>query len=157
MRKQSAGMDYEAAANKLITYSRALAKGSLGTAYGLSMGEAPVLDLLAREEAGMSPSDLANRLGYTRSRMTRILDALEAKGFVRREADARDGRRVIAFATDKGRTHATERRSEGVNDLAAGLAQLGDHDTHELLRVLEKAYSITYDREKIVEDEAPGR
>ena len=143
-------MDYEAAANKLILYSRALAKGSLGTAYGLSMGEAPVLDLLAREKGGMGPSDLADRLGYTRSRMTRILDSLVAKGFVSRQGDPADRRRVIAVVTDEGRTFARERREEGVSDLSSGLEALGEHDTKELLRVLEKAYSITYDRDSIV-------
>ncbi|WP_154028478.1 MarR family transcriptional regulator [Olsenella uli] len=150
-------MDYEVAANKLLVYSRALAKGSLSTAYGLSMGEAPVLDLLSRMPDGMSPSYLASRLGYTRSRMTRILDSLSAKGYVRRAADSHDRRRVTAFATEKGRKFSREQRAEGVNDLAARLTTLGEHDTKELLRVLEKAYSITYDRDRIVEDEEPGR
>lgn len=150
-------MDYEVAANKLLVYSRALAKGSLSTAYGLSMGEAPVLDLLSRMPDGMSPSYLASRLGYTRSRMTRILDSLSAKGYVRREADSHDRRRVTAFATEKGRKFSREQRAEGVNDLAARLTTLGEHDTKELLRVLEKAYSITYDRDRIVEDEESGR
>lgn len=144
-------MDYEAAANKLILYSRALAKGSLSTAYGLSMGEAPVLDLLAREKGGMSPSDLSERLGYTRSRMTRILDALVAKGYVVREGDPSDRRRVIARATEQGCAFSRERREEGVSELSTGLETLGEHDTKELLRVLEKAYSITYDRDSIVE------
>ena len=150
-------MDYEVAANKLLVYSRALAKGSLSTAYGLSMGEAPVLDLLSRMPDGMSPSYLASRLGYTRSRMTRILDSLSAKGYVRRAADSHDRRRVTAFATEKGRKFSREQRAEGVNDLAARLTTLGEHDTKELLRVLEKAYSITYDRDRIVEDEESGR
>lgn len=150
-------MDYEVAANKLLVYSRALAKGSLSTAHGLSMGEAPVLDLLSRMPDGMSPSYLASRLGYTRSRMTRILDSLSAKGYVRREADSHDRRRVTAFATEKGRKFSREQRAEGVNDLAARLTTLGEHDTKELLRVLEKAYSITYDRDRIVEDEESGR
>ena len=101
--------------------------------------------------------DVVLRLGYTRSRMTRILDSLSAKGYVRRAADSHDRRRVTAFATEKGRKFSREQRAEGVNDLAARLTTLGEHDTKELLRVLEKAYSITYDRDRIVEDEEPGR
>ena len=149
-------MDYEVAANKLITYSRALAKGSLSTAYGMSMGEAPVLELLAKTEADASPSELAKQLGYTRSRMTRILDSLEAKGYVGREHDPQDRRRVIVHATEQGRQFAKDRRAEGVNDLVESLSALGEHDTSELLRVLEKAYSITYNREGIVEDDTRG-
>lgn len=144
-------MDYEAAAEKLLKYSRALAKGSLSTVYGMSMGEAPVLDHLASHGGGVYPSELANRLGYSRSRMTRILDALEAKGFVRRETDEHDRRKVVVSATDEGARHAREAKSDGVNDLTASLSVLGEHDTRELIRVLERAYSITYDRDNIVE------
>lgn len=150
---QTESMDYEDAANKLIKYSRALAKGSLSTAYGMSMGEAPVLEYLCRCDEGLNPSDLANRLGYTRSRMTRILDSLAAKGFVERTADERDRRKVVVSATEKGLAHAKEVRSEGAGDLAGSLSELGEHDTRELLRVLRRAYSITYDREGILDDE----
>ncbi len=144
-------MDYEDAANKLIKYSKALAKGSMSSAYGLSMGESPVLAYICRSEEALSPSELAKRLGYSRSRMTRILDALAAKGFIVREHDENDGRRIIVRATEEGRAHSSESRAEGVGNLADSLAVLGEDDTRDLIRVLEKAYSITYDREGIVE------
>ena len=144
-------MDYEDAANKLIKYSRALAKGSMSSAYGLSMGESPVLAYICRSDELLSPSELANRLGYSRSRMTRILDALGAKGFITREHDKNDGRRVIVLPTEEGRKHSRESRAEGVGNLAESLSMLGEDDTRDLIRVLEKAYSITYDREGIVE------
>lgn len=140
-------MDYEDAAKKLIMYSRGVAKGSIGTAYGMSMGEDPVLDFLSRHDGGMSPSDLAERLGYTRPRMTRILDSLESKGYVRRIPDARDRRRVIALCTDEGRRHARDNSSDGVSSLAETLSKMGEHDARELLRGLETAYSLTYDKD----------
>lgn len=144
-------MDYEDAANKLIKYSKALAKGSMSGAYGLSMGESPVLAYICRSSDPLGPSELANKLGYTRSRMTRILDSLEAKGFVKREHHKHDGRKVIVTVTPKGRKHSSESRAEGVGSLADSLSALGEDDTRALIRVLEKAYSITYDREGIVE------
>ncbi len=143
-------MDYEDAANKLIKYSKALAKGSLSSAYGLAMGEGPVLAYICRSKEPLNPSDLAKRLGYSRSRMTRILDSLAAKGYVRRESDKNDGRRVIVTATEEGRKYSHDTRDEGVGNLAESLSVLGEDDTRELIRVLEKAYSITYDREGIV-------
>ncbi len=143
-------MDYEDAANKLIKYSKALAKGSLSSAYGLTMGEGPVLAYICRTGESLNPSDLAKRLGYTRSRMTRILDSLAAKGYIKRESDKNDGRRVLVSATQEGRQHSRDTRDEGVGNLADSLSVLGEEDTRELIRVLEKAYSITYDREGIV-------
>lgn len=143
-------MDYEDAAKKLIMYSRGVAKGSIGTAYGMSMGEDPVLEYLSRQGHGMNPSELADALGYTRPRMTRILDSLEAKGFVVREPDPNDRRRVIARCTDEGREHARDHSSGGVSNLARTLSNMGEHDVSELLRALETAYSLTYDKDNIL-------
>ena len=118
-------MDYEDAARKLIMYSRGVAKGAIGTAYGMSMGEDPVLEYLSRHEDGMSPSDLAEKLGYTRPRMTRILDSLEGKGFVERIPDAKDRRRVIARCTEEGRCHAQDRQTDGVFEPCCHVEQDG--------------------------------
>lgn len=139
-------MDYEEAAHRLITYSRAFAHGSLSHAYGLSVGEAPVLERLA-SKGPSSPSDLAADLGFTRSRMSRILDSLQAKGFVERTADERDRRRVVVRATERGRDHSVRKRSEGVSELASTLEGMGEHDVKELVRVLERAYRITYNED----------
>lgn len=145
-----AAMNYEDAAKKLIMYSRGVAKGSIGTAYGMSMGEDPVLEYLSRQEHGMNPSELADALGYTRPRMTRILDSLAAKGFVVREPDENDRRRVIVRCTDEGREHAKDNSSGGVSNLAKTLSGMGEHDVRELLRALETAYSLTYDKDNIL-------
>lgn len=147
-----AGMDYEDAAKKLIMYSRGIAKGSISTAYGMSMGEDPVLEYLSRQDEGMNPSDLAKTLGYSRPRMTRILDSLEEKGYIVREPDPADRRRVLASCTDAGRAYAHDHSSNGVSNLANCLSKLGDHDVGELLNALELAYSITYDRDITIGD-----
>lgn len=151
-RTGSATMDYEEAAKKLIMYSRGVAKGSIGTAYGMSMGEDPVLEYLSRQDGGMNPSDLADKLGYTRPRMTRILDSLESKGYIVREQDSADRRRVIASCTDAGREHAHDHSTDGVSNLAKSLSKMGDHDVRELLRALGTAYSLTYDKEDVLGD-----
>lgn len=150
-------MDYEDAAKKLIMYSRGVAKGSIGTAYGMSMGEGPVLEYLSRHDEGMNPSDLAKRLGYTRPRMTRILDSLEAKGYVRRVPDEQDRRRVIAYCTEAGHNRVHDNSSSGVSSLAETLQKMGEHDARELLRGLEIAYSLTYDKDITIGDSDAGK
>ncbi|WP_428379114.1 MarR family winged helix-turn-helix transcriptional regulator [Olsenella sp. Marseille-QA0557] len=151
-RLSSEEMDYEAAAKQLIMYSRGVAKGSIGTAYGMSMGEDPVLEFLSRQENGMSPSDLAARLGYSRPRMTRILDSLETKGYVVRVQDPHDRRRVIATCTDAGIEHAHDRNTGGVSNLAKSLSKMDEEDVRELLRALETAYSLTYGKDDVLGD-----
>lgn len=140
-------MDYEAAARKLIVYSQGLAKGSLGTARSLAVGEAPVLQYLCDKGTAMNPSVLADTLGYTRPRMTRILDSLVYKGYVERKNDENDRRKVLVSATPAGVEHAKRQGDNSVNAVAEQLASLGDDSARELVNVLEKAYSITYDRE----------
>lgn len=142
-----AKMDYEAAARKLIVFSQGLAKGSLGTARSLAVGEAPVLQYLSDKGEEMNPSVLADTLGYTRPRMTRIIDSLVSKGFVERKNDESDRRKVLVKATAAGVEHARSQGESSVEAVASQLSALGEDSARELLNVLEKAYSITYDRE----------
>lgn len=140
-------VDYEDVARKLIVYSRSLAKGSLSTVGGASVGEAPVLQFLANTTDEVIPSEIAKKLSFSRARMSHILDALEGKGFITREQDANDRRRVIVRITDTGREHAEKKNAESVSSLAKQLSALGEHDAIELVRILNKAYSITYDKD----------
>lgn len=140
-------VNYEEAARKLIVYSGGLAKGSLGTARAASVGEGPVLQYLVDNKEPMNPSVLADTLGYTRPRMTRILDSLVAKGHVERSNDPEDRRKVIVVATEEGKRHVESSSGNGVAAVANQLSSLGEQNVIELLNVLEKAYSITYDRE----------
>lgn len=149
-------VNYEEAARKLIVYSGGLAKGSLGTARAASVGEGPVLQYLVDNGEPMNPSVLADTLGYTRPRMTRILDALVAKGHVERSNDPDDRRKVIVMATEEGKCHVESSSGNGVAAVASQLSALGDQNVIELLNVLEKAYSITYDREPEINRSGKG-
>jgi DNA-binding MarR family transcriptional regulator len=60
--------------------------------------------------------------------MTRLVRALETRGLVLREADARDGRVVRLRATAKGRTLMAEGRARRVRALAEGLRTLDSSD-----------------------------
>ena len=68
--------------------------------------------------------------------MTRIVQALEAGGLVRRERDAADGRVHRLHATAKGRRVMQHGRERRVATLAALLARLS---REELARVREAA------------------
>ena len=147
-------MDYEEAARKLIVYSQGLAKGSLGTARSLAVGESPVLQYLSDNPEEFNPSTLADKLGYTRPRMTRILDALVAKGYVSRRNDDRDRRKVLVRVTEEGIEHARRQGDGSVAAVASQLKALGGDNAAELVSVLEKAYSITYDRENVINSDS---
>jgi DNA-binding MarR family transcriptional regulator len=68
--------------------------------------------------------------------MTRVVQALEAAGLVRRERDADDGRVHHLHATPKGRTVMQRGRERRVENLAALLGRLSPQ---EVARVREAA------------------
>ena len=134
----SGAMDYEAAARKLIVYSQGLAKGSLGTARSLAVGEAPVLQYLSDKGTAMNPSVLADTLGYTRPRMTRILDSLVYKGYVERRNDEKDRRKVLVSLTKAGRAAYRSHRLFHRTMVESALEGLSDEEELVLARSLNK-------------------
>jgi MarR family transcriptional regulator, organic hydroperoxide resistance regulator len=67
----------------------------------VSAHQASILDHLDEIDP-MSMTDLAGHMGVTLATMSLAIDRLEDKGYVRRERDAKDGRRVLLRITDAG-------------------------------------------------------
>jgi DNA-binding MarR family transcriptional regulator len=67
---------------------------------GLTRSQGWVLNHLFRND-GMTQSDLADLLQIEKATLGRLLDRLEAKGWVRREADATDRRAKRVFLTEE--------------------------------------------------------
>jgi DNA-binding MarR family transcriptional regulator len=83
--------------------TRALS-GSLLAEHGLTLNDYEALLRLSRADDGrMRRVDLADELLLTASGVTRLLDGLEAAGYVERAACATDRRVVYAVITDAGR------------------------------------------------------
>lgn len=140
-------MSSEEVARKLLVYSRALPKGLVRTAKGTQASESAVLYFLTTrgDDEEVIPSEIASQLGYSRTRVTRILDALEQRGFVERVHDRQDRRRVLVHATESGRTASLEENAEAIEGLQGFIEGLGEKDAIELLRILRKGYENTYD------------
>jgi DNA-binding MarR family transcriptional regulator len=78
--------------------------GSLLAEHGLTLKDYEALLRLSRAEEGrMRRVDLADELLLTASGVTRLLDGLEAAGYVERAACSVDRRVVYAVLTDAGR------------------------------------------------------
>jgi MarR family transcriptional regulator, organic hydroperoxide resistance regulator len=88
------------------------------------------------EEDGISQGDMCQRFGLDPSRLTRVAQALEREGMIRRERDPEDNRVVRMYLTGEGREKLRHlpglgeelgRRIHGV---------LSDEETKELRRML---------------------
>jgi len=72
--------------------------------HGITFGEYDVLLRLARVPgAGLRMTNLADRVMLSPSGVTRLVDRLMVRGFVRREADQDDARATLATLTDEGK------------------------------------------------------
>ena len=96
----------------------------LESAHGLALSEYEVLLHLAQADgARLRMSELADRVLLTRSRMTRLVDGLEAAGLARRASCPSDARGLFAELTDAGRARlaaAGETHIAGVRERFAG-------------------------------------
>jgi DNA-binding MarR family transcriptional regulator len=70
--------------------------------FGMTAQEAAVLVHCA-EERETSAGKLAKAMGRDKGKITRFVDRLEARGFLKRKSDPRDHRLFIIKATSKGR------------------------------------------------------
>jgi DNA-binding MarR family transcriptional regulator len=102
---------------------------------GLYAGQDGVVLALA-EEDGLTPGQLAAKLGVKAPTITRTIGRMEAQGFVERRPDETDGRLTKVHLTEIGR-QTVERIGQSIADcgsLAAG--DLSDKEIRTLLKLL---------------------
>ena len=101
--------------------------------------------LLARlfEAGGKStPGALAELLDITASRVTAIIHALESKEMVSRVSNGVDRRKVTVEITEKGKKAVEGLRTEALHRSQVIMDKIGESDTHEFLRIMNKIIEI---------------
>lgn len=95
-----------------------------------------VLKHLAQGDAS-SPCRLAADLGYDPGAMTRMLDGLERKGYIRRQPSTKDRRSTVIVPTEAGKALWTQMHRCGERVLARAFARLSpaEQDTLKTLLV----------------------
>lgn len=111
---------------------------------GLDLMEYDVLVTLAGGPSeGMRPTDLADRVLLTKSGMTRLLQRLEERGLVSREACPLDRRAHFIAMTAAGRHHLRRAAPGLLRGLAAVLAPLSPGDLNALRSIAERITEAT--------------
>ena len=93
------------------------------------------LRMLARHGT-MRLSELSDRLQIAPRTATEVVDALEARGLVRRRADPADRRAVLAEVTERGTGMLAEIRAARGTEAGRIFGRLGPADRAELARIL---------------------
>lgn len=133
--------------------------------FGLSASQYGVLDTLD-QRGPTHQQELAEALGRSKAQMTAIIDALEARGLVRRERHEVDRRFISVYLTEAGRVLLADAAPARADAVVALMRELsGDQKDRltklcrRLLRVLdpqERDAAEDTAAEDTADDDAPG-
>jgi len=107
-----------------------------GAGHELTFSQYITLKKLAAGQAGVT--DLARAAELNPGAMTRLLDKLEAKGYVERLSDPADRRALHIRLTETGRSMWQEVNHCGMRVRERAMAGMDDADREQLIRLLEQ-------------------
>jgi DNA-binding MarR family transcriptional regulator len=93
-------------------------------------------------EQGVTISTLSELSEITKSAVSQVINVLEDKGYVERLTTKNDRRLVYVRLTDSGNQCLSRQLKLFLEGIEQIFAKMGEDDTRELLRLLEKLYSI---------------
>jgi DNA-binding MarR family transcriptional regulator len=128
----------------LLAHNRAVRaiEADLAATEAIPLGWYDVLLELQAEPDGLRMQDLGDRAVLSRTRVSRLVDELEARGLVSRRPDPNDGRAMIAAITPSGREVF---RSTAPLYLARIDEHFGRHLTARELEVVARALTKVVD------------
>jgi DNA-binding MarR family transcriptional regulator len=102
----------------------------------------------------LSASQLSRRQRISRPAVSQAVAVLEKKGFVRRETDKDDRRKVWIRLTDEGRKAVTEASARFARFIGEVTERLGEEDTRLLIRLFNRLFCIL---EEMGRDQMDGK
>jgi DNA-binding MarR family transcriptional regulator len=106
---------------------------------GIPMRWYDVLIHLEDEPGGLRMKDLAERILYSKSGFTNVVDRMEKEGLVKRMRPENDRRSILVVLTDAGREKMLEARRSHRTALDEHFSRhLSDSDIKALTRAFEK-------------------
>lgn len=107
--------------------------------HGLSSGRFAVLmQILSSNGEGVTPSELAERTGFTRATITGFVDGLERDRLARRKGSRRDRRSLTVHLTPAGEELLRRILPDHFRRISTIMAPLSANDRRQLIRLLEK-------------------
>lgn len=137
-------IDSELLAERLVDQTELLFRNGPQKQIGKhAQGECFVLRCLARSPKPLLPSDLSTMTQFSTARIAVVLNTLEKKGYITRAIDPADRRRVLVSLTSVGAEYVRSIRQQLRQRMQRLLAELGEADAEEYLRITERILSIT--------------
>lgn len=109
------------------------------------VGEGQILICLI-EKNGLTPGTLSDISELGSGRVANILKSMEEKGYIVRKKDDNDKRKVLVYITDEGKKWHEENKRRVEEEVDSVLKYIGEQDTKELIRILNKV--VDYNNKK---------
>lgn len=136
-------MDFEALARQMMetTHPRDR-RPPLGHVQKQERMQDMTLRFLLENGGSAAPKELVEFFDVSSARVTKVLGTLEERGFVVRESDCADRRRVTVRLTGAGERSVLALETAHRQRLAEVLARLGEQDAKELVRLMGRLVEI---------------
>ncbi|MDR2712074.1 MAG: winged helix DNA-binding protein [Clostridiales bacterium] len=120
-------------------------------------GEAFVLHYISLYGDDVQPGAISHKMDVSSARMAAALNNLENKGFITRQTDLSDRRKVLIRLTPAGKEQAAKNTQKVMEAITQMLQFLGEQDAGEYIRImgrlsqmhLNNGKEIILDEEKI--------
>ena len=134
---------YEEKAKELLNFNMMAKQSKMSdNLHKMARGEAIMLECLAHSDNGLMPNEIAKSAYVSTARVAAFLKAVEKKGYIQRISLEGDRRKVNIVLTNIGWDAVKGRRERMLKGVVAYLERLGEEDTENLLRILEKTRTI---------------
>lgn len=107
-----------------------------------SKGESFCLLYLKEIMQEASPNELSCEMRISTARVAVILNTLEKKGFITREINKEDRRKIIIKLTSKGNKEAEKYKDDVIGEIIKMFKLIGLKDSKELIRITDKIKNI---------------
>lgn len=104
-----------------------------------------MINLNRSETEGITISNLSECLEISKPAVSQMINVLEDKGYVERVTTKNDRRMVYVRLTELGEQRLAQELQSFLNRLTQIFAKMGEEDTEELLRLINKLYFIVSD------------
>lgn len=107
-----------------------------------SQGEKRVLVELEESKKTLTPTDLVEKFGISKQRMTSIINSLKEKEYIDLKMDSKDRRRIIIILTNKGKKYIRRESEEIIGELNKTFSKMEDEELENFTKLVAKTNDI---------------
>ena len=109
-------------------------------------GELFILNYMVHKKTAVLPSELSAAMNSSSPRIAMALRSMEQKGYIRRDLDRSDRRKVLVTITKKGLEWEQSKSSAIRSTIQTLVEELGEDDTREYIRIVSRINGIVKSR-----------